>query len=170
MGILTRMHTFIEVVYAEGFSAASRKTGHSKAVLSKHVRELEDSLGVLLLKAPPGSCRSPEQAMPIICAPRRSFMKSMNCRTVSAATHARIRERIKMSAPPLFVDAPIGQSFINFCVAYPDVNLDIHLDDPFFDLIEKRFDLAIRITKIDDSSLIAQQLSRFIPLSAPPPH
>lgn len=49
MGILTHMRTFIDVVDAEGFSAASRKTGRSKALLSKHVRELEDSLGVLLL-------------------------------------------------------------------------------------------------------------------------
>nr|WP_272212880.1 LysR family transcriptional regulator [Marinicella sp. W31]MDC2878804.1 LysR family transcriptional regulator [Marinicella sp. W31] len=49
MDTLTRMRAFIDVVEAEGFSAAARKTGRSKALLSKYVRELEDNLGALLL-------------------------------------------------------------------------------------------------------------------------
>ena len=43
------MQAFIEVVEAEGFSAAARKLGRSKALMSKYVRELEDELGTLLL-------------------------------------------------------------------------------------------------------------------------
>ena len=46
---LTRMRAFIAVVENGGFSAAARKTGRSKALLSKYVRELEDELGVLLI-------------------------------------------------------------------------------------------------------------------------
>jgi len=49
MDTLTRIRAFIDVVEAEGFSAAARKTGRSKALLSKYVRELEDDLGALLL-------------------------------------------------------------------------------------------------------------------------
>jgi hypothetical protein len=47
MDTLTRMRAFIDVVEAEGFSAAGRKVGRSKALLSKYVRELEDELGAL---------------------------------------------------------------------------------------------------------------------------
>ena len=49
MDTLTRMRAFLDVVEAEGFSAAARKIGRSKALLSKYVRELEDELGALLL-------------------------------------------------------------------------------------------------------------------------
>src|SRR5690606_795059 len=49
MDTLTRMRAFLLVVEAEGFSAAARKGGRSKALLSKYVRELEDELGVLLI-------------------------------------------------------------------------------------------------------------------------
>ena len=49
MDTLTRIRAFIDVVEAEGFSAAARRTGRSKALLSKYVRELEDELGALLL-------------------------------------------------------------------------------------------------------------------------
>jgi DNA-binding transcriptional LysR family regulator len=49
MDTLTRMRAFIDVVDAEGYSAAARKLGRSKALLSKYVKELEDELGALLL-------------------------------------------------------------------------------------------------------------------------
>ena len=49
LGLLTRIRGFIEVVEAGGFSAAARKTHKSKALLSKHVHELEDELGAVLL-------------------------------------------------------------------------------------------------------------------------
>ena len=49
MDTLTRMRAFISVVENEGFSAAARKTGRSKALLSKYVHELEDELGALLI-------------------------------------------------------------------------------------------------------------------------
>jgi DNA-binding transcriptional LysR family regulator len=44
---------------------------------------------------------------------------------------------------------------------YPDIILDIRLDDRFVDLVEEGFDLAVRVTKMEDSSLIAKRLSPF---------
>ena len=49
MDALTRMQAFVQVVDAGGFSAAARRAGKSKALLSKYVRDLEDELGVRLL-------------------------------------------------------------------------------------------------------------------------
>src|SRR5690606_26051335 len=60
-----------------------------------------------------------------------------------------------------FADAPIGQSLIDFALAYPDIVLDIALDDRFVDLVEEGFDLAIRVTRLEDSSLIARRLAPF---------
>ncbi len=57
MDTLTRMRAFIDVVEAEGFSAAARKIGRSKALLSKYVRELEDELGRVFSTAPRGNSR-----------------------------------------------------------------------------------------------------------------
>ena len=47
MDTLTRIRAFIAVIENEGFSAAARKTGRSKALLSKYVRELDDEIGVI---------------------------------------------------------------------------------------------------------------------------
>src|SRR5690606_7777822 len=72
-----------------------------------------------------------------------------------------VRGRIKLSAPRTFADAPIGQSLIDFAREYPDIVLDIQLDDRFVDLVEEGFDLAIRITRLENSSLIARKLAPF---------
>ncbi len=49
MDAITRMRCFIQVVDSNGFSAAAREMGRSKALVSKYVGELEDELGVRLL-------------------------------------------------------------------------------------------------------------------------
>ena len=72
-----------------------------------------------------------------------------------------MRGRIKLSAPRTFGDAAIGQSLIDFAVEHPDIVLDIQLDDRFVDLVEEGFDLAIRISRLENSSLIARRLAPF---------
>ena len=161
MDTLTRMRAFIDVVEAEGFSAAARKIGRSKALLSKYVRELEDELGALLLN------RTTRQ-FSLTEAGHTYFKRATEilCEVESLADAVRessgdVRGRIRLSAPRSFGDAPIGQSLIDFAVQYPEIVLDIQLDDRFVDLVEEGFDLAIRISRLENSSLIARRLAAF---------
>ncbi|MBS3650367.1 LysR family transcriptional regulator [Pseudaminobacter sp. 19-2017] len=161
MDTLTRMRAFIEVVEAEGFSAAARKIGRSKALLSKYVRELEDELGALLLNRTTRQFSLTEaghtyyrRASEIV---REIDSLADNVRDSSGD----VRGRIKLSASRTFADAPIGQSLIDFAKEHPDIVLEIRLDDRFVDLVEEGFDLAIRITRLESSSLIARRLAPF---------
>lgn len=161
MDTLTRMRAFIDVVEAEGFSAAARKIGRSKALLSKYVRELEDELGALLLNRTTRQFSLTEtghtyykRASEIV---REIDSLAENVRDSAGD----VRGRIKLSAPRTFSDAPIGHSLIDFAKAHPDIVLDINLDDRFVDLVEEGFDVAIRITRLEDSSLIARRLAPF---------
>ena len=72
-----------------------------------------------------------------------------------------MRGRIKVSAARTFADADIGQSLIDFAKQHPDIVLEVDLDDRFVDLVEEGFDLAIRITRLENSSLIARKLAPF---------
>jgi len=72
-----------------------------------------------------------------------------------------IKGRIRVSAPRTFADAAIGRSLIEFASAHPDVTLEIISDDRFVDLVEEGYDVAIRITRLEDSGLIARKLSAF---------
>ncbi|HVW56122.1 MAG TPA: LysR family transcriptional regulator [Rhizobiaceae bacterium] len=161
MDTLTRMRAFIDVVEAEGFSAAARKIGRSKALLSKYVRELEDELGALLLNRTTRQF-SLTEAGHTYFARASEIIREIDSLADSVRESARdVRGRIKLSAPRTFADVEIGQSLIDFAKAYPDITLDIHLDDRFVDLVEEGFDLAIRITRLENSSLIARKLAPF---------
>lgn len=161
MDTLTRMRAFIDVVEAEGFSAAARKIGRSKALLSKYVRELEDELGALLLNRTTRQFSLTEAGHTYFSRASEIIREVDNLADAVRESSGDVRGRIKLSAPRTFADAPIGRSLIDFAKLHPDIVLDIHLDDRFVDLVEEGFDLAIRISRLENSSLIARRLAPF---------
>lgn len=161
MDTLTRMRAFISVVDAEGYSAAARKIGRSKALLSKYVRELEDELGARLLNRTTRQFSLTETGKIYYHRALEIIHDIDNLAEEINESSGDTKGRIKISAPRTFGDAAIGESLLDFCKNYPDITLDIHLDDRFVDLVEEGFDLAIRITRLQDSSLIAKRLAPF---------
>jgi DNA-binding transcriptional LysR family regulator len=161
MDTLTRMRAFIDVVEAEGFSAAARKIGRSKALLSKYVRELEDDLGALLLNRTTRQFSLTEAGHTYYRRATEIVREVDSLSDAVRESSGDVRGRIKLSAPRTFADAPIGQSLIDFAKQHPDIVLDIHLDDRFVDLVEEGFDLAVRISRLENSSLIARRLAPF---------
>lgn len=169
MDTLTRMRAFIDVVEAEGFSAAARKIGRSKALLSKYVRELEDELGALLLNRTTRQFSLTEAGHTYYSRASEIVREVDSLADAVRESSGDVRGRIKLSAARTFADAPIGQSLIDFAKQHPDIVLDIHLDDRFVDLVEEGFDLAVRISRLENSSLIARRLGPFsIKLCASP--
>ncbi|MER8904775.1 LysR family transcriptional regulator [Mesorhizobium sp. M0772] len=169
MDTLTRMRAFIDVVEAEGFSAAARKIGRSKALLSKYVRELEDELGALLLNRTTRQFSLTEAGHTYYSRASEIVREVDSLADAVRESSGDVRGRIKLSAARTFADAPIGQSLIDFARQHPDIVLDIHLDDRFVDLVEEGFDLAVRISRLENSSLIARRLGPFsIKLCASP--
>lgn len=161
MDTLTRMRAFLDVVEAEGFSAAARKIGRSKALLSKYVRELEDELGALLLNRTTRQFSMTEAGHAYYKRASEIVREIDSLQDAVRESSGDVRGRIKLTAPRTFADAPIGQSLIDFAKEHPEITLEIHLDDRFVDLVEEGFDLAIRITRLEDSSLIARRLAPF---------
>lgn len=161
MDTLTRIRAFIDVIDAEGFSAASRKTGRSKALLSKYVRELEDELGTLLLNRTTRQFSMTEAGHTYYRTASDILKEIDNLADLVRENSADLRGRLKVSAPRTFVDAEIGQSLIDFGREHPELSLEIVSDDRFVDLVEEGFDVAIRITRLEDSALIARKLCDF---------
>jgi DNA-binding transcriptional LysR family regulator len=161
MDTLTRMRAFIDVVEAEGFSAAARRNGRSKALLSKYVRELEDDLGALLLNRTTRQFSMTEAGHTYYRTAADILKEIDNLADLVRENNADLKGRLRISVPRTFIDADVGQSFIDFAKAHPEVQMEIVADDRFVDLIEENFDLAIRITRLEDSGLIAKKLADF---------
>lgn len=161
MDTLTRIRAFIDVVEAEGFSAAARRTGRSKALLSKYVRELEDELGALLLNRTTRQFSMTEAGHTYYRTAADILKEIDNLADLVRENNRQLKGRLRVSVPRTFVDAEVGQSLIDFAKENPDVALEIAADDRFVDLIEEGFDVAIRVTKLEDSGLIARKISDF---------
>ncbi|CAN7684455.1 LysR family transcriptional regulator [Rhizobium sp. LjRoot254] len=161
MDTLTRMRAFIDVVDAEGYSAAARKMGRSKALLSKYVKELEDELGALLLNRTTRQFSLTEAGHTYYRTASDILKEIDNLADLVREGATDLKGRIKVSVPRSFVDADIGRSLIDFSIEHPDITLEIIAEDRFVDLIEEGFDAAIRITKLEDSGMIARKLCDF---------
>jgi DNA-binding transcriptional LysR family regulator len=161
MDTLTRIRAFIDVVEAEGFSAAARKTGRSKALLSKYVRELEDELGALLLNRTTRQFSLTEAGHTYYRSATEILKEIDSLADLVRENTTDLKGKLKVTVPRTFIDAQVGQSLIDFSREHPDLSLEIVAEDRFVDLVEEGFDLAIRITRLDDSGLIAKKLSDF---------
>ena len=161
MDTLTRIRAFIDVVDAEGFSAAARKQGRSKALLSKYVRELEDDLGALLLNRTTRQFSLTEAGHTYYASASAILKEIDDLADLVRDNNTDLKGRLRISVPRTFVDAEVGRSLVDFAHENPDIKLEISADDRFVDLVEEGFDMAIRITRMEDSGLIAKKLTDF---------
>lgn len=161
MDTLTRMKTFVEVVEAGGFSAAARKMGRSKALISKYVRELEDELGARLLNRTTRTLSLTEVGQSYARDATEILQRIEDLQSSVGDAHAAPRGRLKVSAPRTFGDGELGRAIMEFVVSEPEISLELHLEDRFVDLVDEGFDVAIRISTLTDSSLIARRLASF---------
>ncbi len=114
MDTLTRIRAFIDVVEAEGFSAAARKTGRSKALLSKYVRELEDDLGALLLNRTTRQFSLTEAGHTYYRTASDILKEIDNLADLVREKNSDLKGKLRLSVPRTFIDADVGQSLIDF--------------------------------------------------------
>ncbi|MBC5781426.1 LysR family transcriptional regulator [Ramlibacter sp. USB13] len=153
------MRVFAAVVDAGSFVGAADALGLSKAAVSRIVSELEARLGVRLLH------RTTRRLS--LTAEGEVFV--VRCRDVLASVEeaeAEITERsgdavglLKVSAPFSFGVLRLGPLWGGFLAAHPRIELEITLSDRFVDLVDEGFDLAVRIARLQDSSLVSRRVS-----------
>ncbi|WP_127143150.1 LysR family transcriptional regulator [Pelagibacterium montanilacus] len=156
---LARIRAFVQVHDAGGFSAAARIHGRSKALLSKYVTDLEDYLGVRLMNRTTRKLGLTEAGE----AYYREVSQILNQlddldATITEQTAAP-RGILKVSAPRNFGESTLAEPLFAFVCEHPDVTLDLRLEDRMVDLVDEGYDVALRISEMSDSSLIARKIA-----------
>lgn len=152
------MKAFIAVVEQDGYSSAARKLGRSKALISKYVKELEDDLGALLINRSTRNLSLTEAGQTYYKSCVEIISKIDNARELVRGSGAELTGNLKVTAPRSLGGSESMLPLIEFAKAYPEVKLDIDLSDNLVDLVEDGFDVAIRVGRLPDSSLIAKKL------------
>ncbi|WP_417687155.1 LysR family transcriptional regulator [Roseibium sp.] len=161
MDAITRMRCFIQVVDSKGFSAAAREMGRSKALVSKYIGELEDELGARLLNRTTRQVSLTEVGEAYYKEANEILQRIEDLQASVQSSQQAIRGRLRVSAPRSMGDGLINRAMMEFLVEHPDVVLDLRLEDRFVDVVDEGFDVAIRVTDMEDSSLIARKIAPF---------
>jgi DNA-binding transcriptional LysR family regulator len=151
---------FAAVAEVEGFSAAARRLGLSKALVSVAVSRLEKRLGVRLLQRTTRRLSLTEAGAATLPHIQRSLVAAREAEEAATSSLSSPRGLLKVNAPMSFGLLQVVPALGAFARAYPDVRVDLVLDDRVLDLVEGGFDLAVRIGTLADSALISHPVGR----------
>jgi DNA-binding transcriptional LysR family regulator len=159
MDKLGDMAAFVRVVEARTFTQAAERLGWSKSVVSRRIAELEERLGVRLLNRSTRrlSLTEPGQAFYERCA--RILADVDETEEAVSSLHAAPRGQLRVNAPMTFGMLHLAPAISAFMDRYPDMEIDLVLNDRFVDLIDEGFDVALRIGDLADSALVARRLA-----------
>ena len=153
------MQLFTRVVDAGSFTAAAEQLGISRALASKLIQNLEDELGVRLLNRTTRRVSLTDAGRNYYQRVSEILAQLIEAEAEAAELQVDPRGRLRVSAPISFSVRHLAAAFAEFQRKFPRVELDLELSDRHVDLVDEGFDLAIRIGKLADSSLIARRIA-----------
>jgi DNA-binding transcriptional LysR family regulator len=156
---LARIRAFVQVFDAGGFSAAARQYGRSKALLSKYVTDLEDYLGVRLMNRTTRKLSLTEAGEAYYRESSQLLQQLDDLDASISDLTAAPRGLLRISAPRNFGERTLAPAIFEFLLKYPDVSVDLRLEDRYVDLVDEGIDVALRISTMTDSSLIARKIA-----------
>lgn len=159
MDRLTGMAVFTAVVDEGGFTAAARRLGLSKSTVSKQVRALEDRLGAQLLVRTTRKLGLTEVGAAFYERAGRILAEAEAAEAAVSRLHDSPRGVLRVTAPVYFGQSHLAAILPEYLARWPEVKIELSLDDRFVDLVEEGFDLAVRIAQLEDSSLVARKLA-----------
>ncbi|MFA7431325.1 MAG: LysR family transcriptional regulator [Rhodospirillaceae bacterium] len=159
MDSLSGMAVFVRVVEEESFSAAARVLGLSKSAVSKQVAALEERLGARLLNRTTRRLALTDAGTAFFERAQRILADAEEAEAAVTQLSTAPRGVLRVNAPVTFGVQHLGPLLPAFMAAYPELAVDLVLNDRFVDLVEEGFDVAVRIGRLSDSSLIARRLA-----------
>jgi DNA-binding transcriptional LysR family regulator len=160
MAKIEQMRAFTQVVAAGGFAAAARKMGLSRSVVNKLVIALENDLGVQLLQRSTRVVSPTETGLAFYerCVEILASLEAAE-RSVMQL-HTEPKGRLRVNAPMTFGTMYLAPAIADFLLRYPELQVQLTLNDRFVDPIEEGFDVTIRIAAPQPtSSLFVQPLA-----------
>lgn len=158
MDRLVAMKQFATVVETGSFSAAARRLNMGQPAVSKAIANLEEYLGVRLLTRTTRAQHLTEAGQRYYERARVVLDEADEAESAAREAATSLAGRLRIAAPPTYAALHMLPRLHEFLDTHPDLTIDLILDDRWVDLIEQGVDIAIRLGRPADSSLIARRL------------
>ena len=150
---------FTQVVQCGSFFKAAEVTGHSNSYISKTISKLEARLGVRLLNRTTRSLSLSPEGKVYFEQCQQLVLDAEDALGLLSQSHIEPKGVLKISCPVAFAQGYLHDFLSIYLQRYPDVELQLDLNDSRVDLIQGGFDLVIRATdQLEESSLICRKI------------
>jgi DNA-binding transcriptional LysR family regulator len=153
------IESFVAVAQLGSFVKAAERLGLSKAMVSRHVSELEARLGVRLMQRSTRRVSLSDAGAEYLQRCVQILGELHDANAAVSATAVQVQGLLKVTAPLTFGIRHMAPLWGEFLRIHPRVALEVNLNDRVVDLIEEGYDLAVRIGQLASSSLIARRIS-----------
>ncbi len=159
MDLFSNIKLFVQTIEVGNFSALGRQLHMAPSSISRQINALEKSLGVRLLQRTTRNISLTEAGQ--IYYERVSKILGDLDEAQLAITQLQAKPKGILR---INVAIPLGERKIvplipKFLALYPELKVDLTLDDHAIDLVEERVDISIRIGRMSDSSIVARKLA-----------
>lgn len=159
MDRLTEMEAFATVVDQGGFTDAAKKMGISKSAVSKHVSSLEARLGARLLNRTARRVSPTEIGLAYYDRARRVLNDAGEADSMVTSMQSAPSGLLRISVATDFGVNHLSPVLGDFLSEFPDITVNMVLNNRYVELISEGFDMAVRIGELEDSTLRARKLT-----------
>jgi DNA-binding transcriptional LysR family regulator len=156
------MESFVRVVRAGSFTIAANQLGLSRALVSRHVGELEARLGVRLLNRTTRSLNPTEEGSSYLGFCEQVFRDIETSERALAHARTEPAGTLKVAVPKSFGQVHMADAVVDFAKVQPRLHVTLILEDVSFrrsyDFVERGLDLAVRISSLRNASVIEEPL------------
>lgn len=153
------MNAFIRVVEVGSISGAADNLGVAKSAVSRRLKELEEHLGVELFHRTTRRMNLTDTGRAFYHQSVRILEDVLEAELATSQVHGALKGSLKVALPSSFGLMHMGAAINEFSKEHPQIEFELDFNDRMVDLMQERFDIAIRLAKLPDSSLIARHLA-----------
>ena len=144
------LKAFTKVVATGGFAAAAREMGLSRSAVNKLVINLENELGVQLLQRSTRRVTATETGIAFYERCVAILAELEEAELAVSQLHEEPKGNLRINAPMSFGTLHLASAVADFMLKYPDLRVQLTLDDRFVDPIQEGFDILVRISEPQD--------------------
>ncbi|NIB43502.1 LysR family transcriptional regulator [Pseudomaricurvus alkylphenolicus] len=160
MDRLTAMSMFVRVAEAGSFSSVAKEMDTTQPTISKNIAELEKSLGAKLLNRSTRALHLTEAGADYYERCINILMDIDEAEQSVGQLQSQPKGTVRLAAPAAFGQLHVVPALAAFFKKYPDIKVELLLNDRNVDLVQEGVDLALRMGKLSDSSLIARRITK----------